>query len=246
MKYLLEAIDKRVSRRSYLNHLLEKEKVEKLNHSIDNYCKEKNFKISFITEDETLFKSFFSSYGLIKDVRNYFALSCKKNDLHAKVELGYYGEILVLESTNMGFSTCWIGGSYDKQKCHNQLNLNEDEELVAIIAVGYAAEKIRLKEKFIHKIAKRKTKEIKEMLISNEVIPELVFDGMKAVQKAPSSRNSQPVLFEYKDGIITAYVKGNQNEYALDLGIALLHFQLGSVSTADWELTNGMYRLIIK
>lgn len=62
---------------------------------------------------------------------------------------------------------------------------------------------------------------------------------MRAVQKAPSAVNRQPVVFTYKGGIVTALVENTVGDgFALDLGIAKLHFELGA-GGGTWAFGNG-------
>ena len=37
-----------------------------------------------------------------------------KNIENYKVKLGYFGKMIALEAASLGFSTCWIGGTYNK------------------------------------------------------------------------------------------------------------------------------------
>lgn len=245
MKHLLDAIKKRESRRDYLRFPIEKEKVAKLNELIESFNDKNNFTIKLVVEDDELFKSFISSYGLLNGVRNYFALICKKNDYRIMEMLGYYGQLLVLEATNMGLSTCWVGGTYDKAKAKSSLNVKDDEELTAIIVVGYSREDKGLKEKITKTLTKRKTKDVKEMYYTNEVVPENFINGIRAVQKAPSAMNKQPVYFTYNQGKVIARVNGNNIFNALDLGIALLHFKIGSQTPNDWYYEDDHYSLIL-
>jgi hypothetical protein len=64
-----------------------------------------------------------------------------------------------------------------------------------------------------------------------EFVPDWFVHGMSAVQRAPSEKNNQPVHFYYhKDGTVSVEAK-NIEEYpkiGIDLGIARLHFEIGS------------------
>ena len=62
---------------------------------------------------------------------------------------------------------------------------------------------------------------------------------MAAVQRAPSAMNKQPVMFSYEDGRVRASVS-DTTKYLVgfDLGIAKLHFELGSGGGA-WEWGSG-------
>ena len=66
-------------------------------------------------------------------------------------------------------------------------------------------------------------------------VPEWFLEGMRAVQRAPSAVNAQPVMFTYHKGIVSAYVTKERYGYErLDLGIAKLHFEIGA-GGGVWE-----------
>ena len=41
-------------------------------------------------------------------------ISFIENIENYKVKLGYFGKMIALEAASLGFSTCWIGGTYNK------------------------------------------------------------------------------------------------------------------------------------
>jgi len=95
------------------------------------------------------------------------------------------------------------------------------------------------KEKFIRKVTHRKSKSFDEMYQSDEPVPKWFDSGMESVMLAPSAVNRQPFIFTYTNGNVTASVKDIAGEgYALDLGIAKLHFEIGAGGDA-WDFGNG-------
>ena len=77
------------------------------------------------------------------------------------------------------------------------------------------------------------------MYKSGETVPDWFITGMEAVQKAPSAINRQPVLFTYKDEIVTAAIDDITKEgFAFDLGIAKLHFEIGA-GGGTWDFGNS-------
>jgi hypothetical protein len=107
--------------------------------------------------------------------------------------------------------------------------LSDNEILVCTIVIGNTDENDSFKEKLIRNLTHRKVKTVEEMFTSDNSVPDWFMEGMKAVQKAPSAVNRQPVAFSYKDGKVFAAVKDILAEgMALDLGIAKLHFEIGS------------------
>jgi len=51
---------------------------------------------------------------------------------------GYLGEGIILEATALGFNTCWVGGFYRKEGVLKQIDLQNDEQVLAITPIGYS------------------------------------------------------------------------------------------------------------
>lgn len=77
------------------------------------------------------------------------------------------------------------------------------------------------------------------MLKADEKVPDWIMKGMEAVVKAPSAMNRQPVEFLWQDGKLRACVEVNNGFEEIDMGIAKLHFELGTGKAGYWELGNG-------
>lgn len=235
-----EAIEVRSSRRTYTNQAIEATKVEKLKNLIEQINLESGLHLQLYINNGDAFSGLKMSYGMFKNVSNYIALVGNKKDEDLVEKLGYYGEKLVLEATMLNLGTCWVGGTYDKKSC--KYVVNENETLLGIITLGYSPESRPLKERMVYSIIRRKTKLIQEMLTSDMKNPAWILHGMEAVQKAPSAINQQPVRFLYKDGKLTAEVTEKLGYEKMDLGIAKLHFEIGSDYCGQWNWGNqGQY-----
>lgn len=232
----LEAIELRQSRRGFLETPVDAGIVSYLRERMEQYNKISNLSIQWIENGQEAFQGFSLGYGMFKGVRSYFALVGKTSDPHLKEKLGYYGEMLILEAVKYGLGTCWVGGTFNRNHC--PCTVQSDETLIGLIVVGNVAEKKGFKENAIYKLAHRGTKAIDALYSSDTTAPEWFISGMKAVQKAPSAVNLQPVRFKYTDGIVTAEIKNTESYQPIDLGIAKLHFEIGS-GKGKFELGNG-------
>jgi len=237
MMTLQEAINVRTSRRKYLDGALEAAHVDKLRKLIDGYNKVGGFRIELVLNNGEAFKGFTRSYGMLSGVNHYFGFIGTDDDPHADEKIGYYGELLVLHSTTLGLGTCWVGGTFSKS--NTPFKLAEGERLACLITVGNVEKNLSSKERFIYKLTHRKTKSESDMFTSDAPVPEWFSEGMAAVQRAPSAMNKQPVMFSYEDGRVRASVS-DTTKYLVgfDLGIAKLHFELGSGGGA-WEWGSG-------
>jgi len=234
---LIKAIDMRCSRRKYLPKQLEQAAAETLQSLIADICSKESLKMQLVVGDGDAFNGFRRSYGMFTGVRNFVALIEKEADVAALERLGYFGEHLVLHCTALGLGTCWVGGTFSRKAC--PVELGEGEKIVCAITVGYTENELSAKEKLTRWGTHRKTKTAEQMYNAEGPVPEWFMSGMEAVQKAPSAVNRQPVTFSYRDGAVTAAVEDIAGQgYALDLGIAKLHFKLGT-GCGEWDFGNG-------
>lgn len=238
----LDAIDKRRSRRTYLETAIEQEKIKVLTTFIDQYNAEAKLSMRIIEDGSEAFKGFRKSYGLFKGVKTLIALIGKKSDPYLKEKLGYYGESIVLEATKLDLGTCWVGGTFSNSD--NVIEVQEDEALLCVITVGHI-KKESLKEKMVHRLATRKIKTIDDLYTADCPVSEWFLNGLEAALKAPSANNSKPVKFEYKEGEIKAYVLSTNKFDLMDLGIAKLHFEIAT--GGRFELGNdAKYKRVIQ
>lgn len=237
MNYV-DAMNIRRSRRSYLDTPIAPEKLNHLKLLIDDYNEKGNLSIRLIEDGSKAF-SFGKDYGMFSGVKTLIAMIGKSTDENNREKVGYYGELLVLEATNMDLGTCWVGGSFDRNS--DIFKIAEDESLIAVIPIGNVENESGLKEKLIRKLIHRNTKQVQELYSAETEVPSWFIEGLKAVQKAPSAINRQPVKFEYREGVVTAHVDNPDGFEFIDLGIAKLHFSL--IAQGDFELGNyGEFR----
>ncbi|WP_286311788.1 nitroreductase family protein [Romboutsia ilealis] len=244
-KEWIKACDKRVSRRTYNNKNIENSKITSITELINKINSENSLNIQFVKDGKNGLSGFKASYGMINDAKSFVALVADKNIENYKVKLGYFGEMIVLEAVSLGLSTCWIGVTYNKKECENLININDNEDLVCVIALGYSDENLSIKEKLVKRL-NQKEKTINEMLVSrDEDTPNWVLNGIKYALNAPSAVNKKPIIYECVNGKIEAIIsKPNHGYEEVDLGISMLHFQLGSMDVKKdgyWKHDNGHY-----
>jgi len=223
---LLDAVYVRRSRRSYLNTSLPEAHKQKLLQLMTHLNLEHGLHMQLVENAAPVFAGFRAGYGMFQNVEHFIALIGKKTDPLLKRKLGYCGERLVLEATCMELGTCWVGGTFDRSKCPCQLA--EDEQLCLVIAIGQVSPMENRRETLIHNLTARKSKPLEALYRADTEPPEWFLNGVRAVQKAPSAMNRQPVQFRLKDGRVTVGVQAISPMAEVDLGIALLHFELGS------------------
>jgi nitroreductase len=229
---LLEAIEKRTSRRSYLNTPIEAGKLQKMKDAIHKYNMASGLSIQFVKNGKEAFQGLRKSYGMFHGVRSFIALVGKTSDPDLKEKAGYYGELLVLEATTLGLGTCFVGGTYDKKNC--LCKIENHETLVCVITIGNVEDSPGWKEKMIYRMAHRGSIRLEKLYESDQGVPSWFLKGIKAVQAAPSSLNRHPAKFVYQSGMVSAYVENTNGFNLVDLGIAKANFEIASGVRLAW------------
>ncbi len=214
-----EAIISRISRRNYQRTPIAAELRDKICAEIDALNRESGLSLVFVEDAGEAFNSMRKSYGLFSGVRSVAVLKGAADFPNLAEKIGYYGERLMLDLTDMGLGTCWVGGTFDRK----QFTIPDGETMLCVVPVGYV-EGQSLKEKLIRNTLSRKRKPVSQRLNGYEDAPEWVLTAMEAVRLAPSAVNSQKPVFTWADGTVTAAVEVSHDLDLVDLGIAKLHF----------------------
>ena len=230
---MIQAIEKRKSQRTFTKEAIAEDKIQKIKELIDDINKNSELNISFVEDGSEAFSDIRTSYGFFKNVRSMILMKGNPDVPHFREKVGYYGEKLVLSAVDMGFGTCWVGGTFGREK----LNTPEGEYINDVIVLGVVA-KPAIKDRIIKALFTGKRKPVSERLTSDSQIPEWLEKGMKCVLLAPSAFNKQKPHFEYKSGVLTASVINDYTTDLTDLGIAKLHFEIGA-DGGKFEFGNG-------
>ncbi len=218
-----EAIVNRISRRTYQRTPIAAELRGKICAEIDELNQEAGLAFEFVEDAGEAFNSMRKSYGMFSGVRSVVVLKGAEDTPDLAEKIGYYGERLMLDLTDMGLGTCWVGGTFDRK----QFNIPAGETMLCVIPVGYV-EQPSLKEKLIRSTLSRKRKPVSQRLRGYENAPQWVLAAMEAVLLAPSAVNSQKPVFTCHNGTVTAAVEADRAMDLVDLGIAKLHFAVAA------------------
>ena len=220
---LEEAICTRHSVRQYTEQPIEAEKIQQLQDLISECNREGGVHIQLVTEEPKAFASGIAHYSKFRGVRNYIAMIGKKGD---DINLGYYGEKVVLLAQCLGLNTCWVGMSFSKQP--DEYKVLPDEKLVCVVSLGYGENQGR-------QHPQRKTiadvTEDKRTTGKGSPLPDWFTRGMEAALLAPTAINQQKFMFVLHDNNkVEARTRFTLiNGYApIDLGIAKCHFEIGA------------------
>jgi hypothetical protein len=227
---LMNAINVRHSRRAYDGKSLPLETAIILHDLATEYSRIPGVDIRFVPNNGNAFNGITKSYGIFTGVNNYFFLVRNKDNPKSAIKLGYYGELLVLRCTELGLNTCWVGISYAPRDIAPFINENQVVECA--ITVGHSPRRRSFQEHLLQVLYHSRPTRVTD-LYESEVAPppDWFLSGMAAVAKAPSLYNRHSPRFIYhKDGTVSAQAKNTLEDknIALDLGIAKLHFEIGS------------------
>jgi hypothetical protein len=144
---------------------------------------------------------------------------------------GFKGEAIVLEAAAMGVGSCWRGSGYKAKLVKAACDIKDGEVLEAIITLGALAEPpVEIQDGL------RRRKPLEKLVISQKDMSLADVDpwqnaALKAARIAPSAVNSQPWRFAFtKDRLLMTRAGLFSESADLDLGIAMLHIELGAAS----------------
>lgn len=145
--------------------------------------------------------------------------------------VGFKGEALVLECTAMGLGTCWMAGTFHRGEAKRLCDLQEGETLQAIITIGKATV-----PPDVIPDEDRKRKPLEKLVVSQKGTSLADMQpwqntAFKCAKIAPSAMNMQPWRFAFAPNHICMVASGLFGAGAeLDLGIAMLHIELGAAT----------------
>lgn len=228
-----EAIEKRISHRSFSKEPVSASNVQQIQKWVAETNKESGLDIEYLADGSEAFNGIKKSYGMFSNVRSMLLMKGCSDDKDLDVKIGYYGEDLVLRLTQLNLGTCWVGGTYD----NSQFSVPDGECLVCVIVFGNIQKSF--KDTLIRAAIRSKNrKSIEERTVTDAKLPEEVINGMEAVRLAPSAVNRQAPILHYEQGQVSMSVDASLKFNLVDLGIAMRHFEIGA-RVGNFELKNG-------
>jgi hypothetical protein len=188
------------------------------------------------------------TYGFIKGATGFIVGAVEPGPRDME-DYGYGLERAVLEATDLGLGTCWLGGSFTKSSFSRKIGATRSEVVPAVVAVGYPA-------------AGSKGAWMRERAGSDHRLPpeQLFWEGrpgepldlshaaeysevLEAVRWAPSASNKQPWRLVrsgetwhfylqrskgYGKGTALSSLLRLADLQRVDMGIAMCHFELAA------------------
>lgn len=212
-----EAMAARHSVRSYTDKPIGPEEVAALKQAIDEANAEGGLNMQLCLEAPDAFSGLKAKYGKFRNARNYIAI-VGKDDGDFPRRGGYYGEKVLLQATMLGLDSCWVAGTYSKNRVIAQVD--RGESMLMVITLGYGTD---------HG-APRKGKPMDKLCTVSGEMPDWFRSGMEAVLLAPSAMNQRRYHFTLRGTAVHASA-GVGLYTNTDLGIAQYHFEVGAGDT---------------
>lgn len=243
---MVESIIKRISTRTFSKKDLTKNDIETIKNILSMYQKKSGvfnnqFEFTFNLNDknDTNGKKI-GTYGFLKNVPAFIGGVCK-NEKESIIDFGYLFEFIILELTNLGYGTCWLGGTFKRKDYRT--SLADNEIIPALSPVGFRADKRSFIDKALRSTAQSNNRlpfnnlffELENLSPLNREVYPKIYNALLMVQKAPSASNKQPWRMYVIDDTIHLYIertKGyakvlNYDIQMLDMGISLTHLEIG-------------------
>jgi len=181
------------------------------------------------------------TYGTIKGEAGFVVGACQ-GGAPALADFGYAFEGIVLGAEELGIGSCWLAGTFSRSAVAKRLGLAEGELVPAVSPVGYAAERPNFRERASRFVAGSDGRKPWELIFFDGEVGRLLdrnaaglwAQALDAVRRGPSAMNKQPwrILREGEGRFLLLLDEDRRYNsllpfpiQALDLGIAMRHFQ---------------------
>lgn len=185
------------------------------------------------------------TYGVIKNAP-FFLVGAVEANTRAMEDFGYVFESIILKATELGLQTCWLGGTFQRERFSETLVIAVNEVVPAVSPVGYARARRSLVDATFRAVAgSKQRKPWDELFFDGDFSKSLSQnqagawkDVLEMVRLAPSASNNQPwrVVYDRDRSRYHLYLSRNAGYRRLfavdlqkiDMGIAMCHFSLAA------------------
>lgn len=194
--------------------------------------------VSGLERTRRILTTIVGAYGLVQNPPHLLVGVLPEESDLARLDLGYALEQVVLEATRLGLGTCWIAGSYSRERAGDAVALAAGEVAAAVVALGYPTESGwgRFHSRAVRQLVRgHKRKPLAEIAFAGRwgehwspdgVDPALVA-ALEHARLAPSAVNLQPWRFIVRPkDVVLATVR----PAPIDAGIVMAHFALASAA----------------
>ena len=259
-------VRERFSCRTYLPKPLEEEVREKLRALLEGFepgpfSGRPRLALMAAAADDARALRGLGTYGTIKDPQAFIVGITGEGERDLE-DFGFLMERAVLEATDLGLGTCWLGGFFRKSRFAKKAGLAPRETIPAVVSVGYGGDAARSGGLF-GRMSRRSSRLPAEQLFYLGTFDRPLPAGdagpyaaaLEAVRWAPSASNKQPWRIVRQSGRWHFYLRrtrgygtgiqsrllGQADLQRVDMGIAMCHFELAAReagASGTWEIND--------
>ena len=235
-----DVIARRVSRRRYAPRQVPADVRERLAASCAELGVSDGARACLVDDaGQTLFTGLIGGYGRVAGAPLAAAFVGRErgegDDDGAESAVGYLGQAFVLEATHLGLGTCWIAGSFDKERAAQLVALEPGERVVAVTPLGYPTARQPGGERLFRTMVKASSRASVEKLapgILDGGWPQWAVTAVHAARLARRGTNRQPWRFRWDgDSLVLSRAEKLYWTAPIDLGIARLHVRASARRT---------------
>jgi len=243
-----DALSRRRSIRQYSLKPVEATSLEAMRRVCAEFHPFQSARAVLVTDPpEDIFRGIPGGYGKIKGASALMAFVGNMQSPDVQEAVGYTGEGVILEATALGLATCWVGGFFSPKRAAAIAKVATNERVLAVTPVGYAREGSSLEERAMSRFGRNWQRRPLSDLVSGleeKERPAWMKAALEAARLAPSAMNRQPWRFQVDRSSIAVSADSALNptkvvSKRLDCGIAMLHIEIGALSSGvkgSWEL----------
>ncbi|MCL4369109.1 MAG: nitroreductase family protein [Actinobacteria bacterium] len=189
------------------------------------------------------------TYGYIKGAQAFIVGAVREapKDLE---DFGYLLERAVLFATDLGYGTCWLGGTFTRSSFAERIDLVPGEQMPAVVAMGYPVPESKAADPLRRAVSSNGRLPSEQLFYDTRFGVPMTPDRarayaavLEAVRWAPSASNKQPWRIVhrgddwhfflqrsagYRPKTRLFAVMGIADLQRVDMGIAMCHFELAA------------------
>jgi hypothetical protein len=250
-KPVTEIIQARASCRTYEERPIAAQTRQRLSDIVSSigagpFGTRPRFELVAATEEDRAALKGLGTYGFIKGATG-FIVGAARYAENRDEDYGYHMELIILQATDLGLGTCWLGGSFTRSSFAAKIGARPGEVVPAVAAVGYAAGRPRALDAMIRRTARSDRRlPWHALFFANSFGTPLSTEQagvyavpLEMVRLGPSASNKQPwrvVKLGDSWHFFLARTRGygqgtamkawtNADMQRLDMGIAMCHFE---------------------
>jgi nitroreductase len=263
---VLELVRRRFSCRTYLPKPVSEELRSKLKERLARLSagpfggRVRLILVAASDDDATVLKGL-GTYGTIRNPQGFLVGVMGPEERNLE-DFGYLMERAVLEATDIGLGTCWLGGLFRRSRFAAKVGLAVEETIPAVVSAGICADSAKSGGLFGLVSGRASRLPVEDLFFLgtfDRALPlgdaGIFSSALEAVRWAPSASNKQPWRIVRQGGRWHFYLRrtmgyntrmlsrlfGQADLQRVDMGIAMCHFELAAReagASGTWEIAD--------